>query len=206
MKKSIFGISILLILLLLSGPNVARAENGGRSIEISELMASNRCTLQAEDGSFPDWVELYNPSSEEVSLEGIKLADRRKGNNVQAFPDIRIPPQGRIVVFADGMESSSTELHLPFKISEEENLFLLSADGEILDELSSAGVEKDASICKENGVTRMSNYPTPGFENTMEGFNCLMILSASPKPFSTLNGSVKFFRAKYLRIFPVDMP
>lgn len=170
MKKSIFGISILLILLLLSGPNAARAENGGRSIEISELMASNRCTLQAEDGSFPDWVELYNPSSEEVSLEGIKLADRRKGNNVQAFPDIRIPPQGRIVVFADGMESSSTELHLPFKISEEENLFLLSADGEILDELSSVEVEKDASICKENGVTRMSNYPTPGFENTMEGF------------------------------------
>ena len=156
------------MLALLAGETVAGAE--GQNIEISELMPVNRCTLKAEDGTFPDWVELYNSSSEEVSLEGLKLTDRRNGKNVQAFPDIRIPPQGRLIVFADGVESSAKELHMPFKISEDESIFLLSPDGEVLDELSTAGVQKDASVCKDNGVIRMSNYPTPGFENTADGF------------------------------------
>ena len=46
----------------------------------------------------------------------------------------------------------------------------------------------------------------PPFENTMEGLSSLMIRFASPKPFSTLNGSVKFCREKYLRSFPVAIP
>ncbi len=38
------------------------------SVLINELQAANRHTYVAADGSTPDWVELFNPSSKEVEI------------------------------------------------------------------------------------------------------------------------------------------
>ena len=170
MKHSIRLFCVLLAILLFACSSEAFADGGRSPVEISEIMASNRSTVQAQDGSFPDWIELYNPSEESVSLSGFTLSDRQSGKGGEAFPDIVIPAQGRIVIFADEGESTETELHVPFKLSKDESIFLFSADGILLDELSAEGTEKDRSVCKSNGEIHVSSYPTPGFENSADGF------------------------------------
>lgn len=36
---------------------------------INELQGANRKTIVAQDGSTPDWVELYNPTSSTIDLQ-----------------------------------------------------------------------------------------------------------------------------------------
>ena len=170
MKHGIRFFCLLSAILLLICASEAFADEGTPSVEISEIMASNRSTVQAQDGSFPDWIELYNPSTEPASLEGLILSDSRTRKNGAAFPDIEIPAHGRLVFFADGQESTEAELHLPFKLSADETVFLFSPDGRILDSLSAEGAKKDRSVCKNNGEIYVSGYPTPGFENSADGF------------------------------------
>ena len=63
MKTGFRVLFTLLVIAVAIGSPRAMAADRKSPIEISELMASNRSTIQAQDGSFPDWVELYNPSS-----------------------------------------------------------------------------------------------------------------------------------------------
>ena len=39
-------------------------------VVISEFMADNKHTLADEDGQYPDWIELYNPTDQDIPLEG----------------------------------------------------------------------------------------------------------------------------------------
>ena len=43
-----------------------------------------------EDGDTPDWIELYNYGSEEISLNNWSLTDIFDDNNPWTFPDITI--------------------------------------------------------------------------------------------------------------------
>lgn len=169
-KHGIRLLGLLLAVLLFACPSEASADSGRTPVEISEIMASNRSTLQAQDGGFPDWIELYNPSAEPVSLDGLSLSDHRNGKKAETLPDLAIPPYGYLVIFADEGVSSETELHVSFKISKDESVFLFSADGEMVDELSAEGTEKDRSACKNGAEIYVSSYPTPGFENSADGF------------------------------------
>ncbi|MBN2202440.1 lamin tail domain-containing protein, partial [bacterium] len=62
--------SISLFLLLFSASTV-RAHD----LVINEIMASNRNTIQDEDGDAPDWIELYNPGTQAADLSGWSLSD-----------------------------------------------------------------------------------------------------------------------------------
>ena len=42
---------------------------------INEIMSSNSSTIKDEDGSYSDWIEIYNSSQESVNLEKFSLSD-----------------------------------------------------------------------------------------------------------------------------------
>src|SRR5882672_3944680 len=42
-------------------------------IVINEIMADNNAALADEDGSFPDWIEIYNAGAADVDLNGWSL-------------------------------------------------------------------------------------------------------------------------------------
>jgi hypothetical protein len=64
-------------------------------------MADNESTLADEDGAFPDWIEIYNPSASPVNLLGYFLTDDKNDPTRWAFPDITAPG-AYLVVFASG--------------------------------------------------------------------------------------------------------
>ena len=68
---------------------------------LNEFMASNQGTLHDEDGDASDWIEISNPTSEPINLQGYALSDNRR-NEPWVFPEVIIPPRGHIIVWASG--------------------------------------------------------------------------------------------------------
>jgi hypothetical protein len=103
---------------------------------ISEIMADNTHTLRDKDGDYPDWIEIYNPSTTEtVSLLGWGLSDDPRNKTQWTFPDVSVAPDGRIVVFASkkNLTNPTSELHTSFSLSASgEYLGLCMPDGKTM--------------------------------------------------------------------------
>ncbi len=96
-------------------------------VRINELVAANINGLRDEDNEPQDWVELYNSSSNLVSLAGWSLTDDESDPIKWVFPAVTIGPRGYLVVFCSGKDRKPTapgsKLHTNFK---------LDPDGEFL--------------------------------------------------------------------------
>ena len=57
---------------------------------INEIGASNDDTLTDLDGNSSDWIELYNPTSAAIDLEGWVLTTDQDHINTWTFPDVEI--------------------------------------------------------------------------------------------------------------------
>src|ERR1051325_8511032 len=99
---------------------------------ITEFMASNKTTLTDRDGSYSDWVEIYNPDAAAVSLNGWYLTDNASKKTKWQFPAVTIPAGGYLIVFADdkNLRDPAGELHTNFSLSADgEYLGLIQSDG-----------------------------------------------------------------------------
>lgn len=97
---------------------------------ISEFMASNEATLVDEDGDYPDWIEIHNPTTEPVDLEGYFLTDDALRLNRWMFPQTILDPGERLIVFASNKNRDVGELHTNFRLAAGgEYLALVSPDG-----------------------------------------------------------------------------
>lgn len=135
----------LLIILFLSATYAH-----GQSVLINEFMAKNNSTIQDEDGDFSDWIELYNTTDSTISLHHYRLSDDRKNLNKWIFPEISIPPNGYLLVFAsDKNRLDTTALHTNFKISSSgEQLYLSDNFGTIIDQTDAVHLTNDASYAR----------------------------------------------------------
>ena len=75
-------------------------------IHINEIMSSNTNTIYTSDGDTPDWIELYNTNDTIVNLNGYGLSDDIEEPFKWVFPDINIPPNEYLLVFASGDDQS----------------------------------------------------------------------------------------------------
>ena len=76
-----------------------------QSVRINEVSASNSIFLD-EDGDTPDWIELYNYGSEEISLNNWSLTDIFDDNNPWTFPDITIDADEYLLIWASDKDRS----------------------------------------------------------------------------------------------------
>jgi len=111
------------------------AENGQTSRAgpiISEFVASNEASLVDEDGDFPDWIEIHNPTQKTIDLDGWYLTDDMNDLEKWEFPSVQIAPGGYMIVFASGKDrqSSAIELHTNFALrASGESVGLVEPDG-----------------------------------------------------------------------------
>jgi len=100
---------------------------------LSEFLASNTAGLKDEDGEPSDWIEILNPGPAEVSMQGWSLTDDPALPGKWRFPDVRILPGNRLVVFASGKDRPGPgPLHANFRLAEEgEYLGLFPPDGKV---------------------------------------------------------------------------
>lgn len=138
-------------------------------LRISELMPKNRATLLDEDCAASDWIELYNPTDAPVSLGGWLLGDKETGGWV--LPDRTLDAGERLVLFASGKDRRGETLHTDFSLSAGETLRLVSPHGVEADRLTLPEAEADCSLVRlDDGALSPSLWPTPGFDESPEGY------------------------------------
>jgi len=118
----------LLAALLLLAP----AGRGLSAPRINEFLANNAGGLRDEDGSTPDWIELYNPGPDTVNLLNWSLTDVATNLTKWRFPPTNIAPGGFVIVFASDKNHRvpGRPLHANFRLNDGgEYLALVGPDG-----------------------------------------------------------------------------
>src|SRR5262245_49647032 len=124
-------IAVCLQLSIVVAAFCSSVPGSAQEMRINEFMAINRHGLTDEDGDTSDWLELYNPSSNAVSLLDWYLTDDASDLRKWQFPNVSVPGGGYLVVFASGKDrrTPAAQLHTNFQLDGDgEYLALVQSD------------------------------------------------------------------------------
>jgi hypothetical protein len=146
-------------------PGIVTTSASSPVVRFNEIMAENAGAVP-NGGTWPDWLELYNPGSNAVSLANWSLS--KSGDARQfVFPGgTAIPAGGFLVVWCDG-QTSAPGLHSGFNLGHKgESLFLYDANTNRIDAFSFGLQLTDYSVGRidPDGPWQLT-LPTPGSNN-----------------------------------------
>jgi len=160
---------------------VATNSPAAAGVVINEVLANN-ATLEELDGSKPDWVEIYNPSSNSVDLADMSLTDSTLTPRRWVFPMGSLLPAGAFlkVRLDPDLPSSATNTGFGLKANGGAvYLFNRTVDGSSLASSVTYGLQAgDFSIGRvPDGTTNwMLNVPTFGAANLAAALGDPMLL------------------------------
>ena len=139
---------------------------------INEFSAANQSHFTDNYGDTPDWIEIYNSSTQDINLSGYYLSDKLSEPLKWQIPGGLVPAEGYLLIFATGRdEFFGGFLHANFKISQtqEEDIILTGPDEVTIDWYHIAEANKvDQSrgrISDGNASWGVFTSPTPGASN-----------------------------------------
>ncbi|WP_410524681.1 CotH kinase family protein [Polaribacter sp. IC063] len=159
-------------------------------ISINEFMTGNVATIADENGTFSDWIEIYNHGTTTVNLSGFGLSNDRDNLFKWRFPGTLLAPNRYILVWASGKNRATAgqPLHTNFNISNANDiLFLTNTNGALVSDKSVVYLEPDVSYGKQPDGTGSWVYfkeATPQAANMTVGSNTLI----KPPSFSHKSG------------------
>lgn len=136
-------------------------------VRINELMSANQSYLDEKHMS-SDWIELLNTSSENVVLSGMRLTDRVDAEGY-LFPEGTVLPGNAYLIVRCGSVASDT--YAPFSLASAGGETITLSCGDVtLDTITLPALLTDMSYALDGtGNWVVTNSPTPGFSNTVEG-------------------------------------
>ncbi len=147
-------------------PNLDRIIPPDYEIALNELLVINTTIASDQDGEFNPWIELFNNSTNHMSLTRVYLTDEEGNPTKWSFPDTTIPARGYLIVWADG-ESDQRGLHTNFSLSPEGGrLMLLDSDHHIIDEVTYPSQTENISYGRYPNGTGDFIRMTPSFSAT----------------------------------------
>ncbi len=158
----------LIIYLSKSGGTVAVST---ASVEINEVMTSNKGAVPDGQGNFPDWIEIHNRTDKAVDISGYGLSDDLLSAAKWTFPsNTSIEAGGYVVVFCSG-STEDGDMHAPFKLSASDDVILTTVSGTVIDSVTLKAVTSGNSLGRDAADTSVwkEMRPSPGYENTDAG-------------------------------------
>ncbi len=166
----IIAVPVLIIAAIVYGRVLHIEAHGEKAAHliINEVVADNLSTLKNESGVYADWIELYNPTDEAISLAGYYLSDSKNELTKWAFPDVIIESDGYLIIFCDN-DSGAEYLHTNFMLnSDKETIYLSDINENIIDSLKLRDQQCDISYGRIYGNADEAGflpYCTPGAAN-----------------------------------------
>ncbi len=140
---------------------------------ITEILASNRTGLRDGFGTREDWIEIHNPNPTALNLGSYSLTDDPDNLTKWTFPDVIIPANDYLVVFASGVNQIDPDgnPHTNFRLeSIGEYLALVRPGGTTIDDSFHPSFPEQFTDVSygpqsDNGSLRFFSLPTPGAAN-----------------------------------------
>ncbi len=148
-----------------------------QNVVINEILASNTASIQDEDSSRQDWIELYNAGATPVNLLGFGLSDDPVLLYKWTFPNVTLGAGQFLIVWASDKNRSvaGNPLHTNFKISASgEALYLTNTSATTISTVPAANLQADISYGKfpnGTGPYMFFGTPTPNAVNATTGFS-----------------------------------
>ena len=169
---------------LLSSALAASTNLTWQAVGISEFMATNQTTVLDVDGDPSGWIEIFNPTTNDVSLSGWSLTDDPNNLRQWVFPNVVLLDAGdadgsdnNMVVFASGKNrtNNAAELHTNFKLPVNGGyLALVDNKTNIVSVFTNYPAQSpDVSYGRDPFSPNFAGYfsATPGDYNTVTGMN-----------------------------------
>ncbi len=80
-------------------------------VVINEVQTSNFGSIQDENGSYGDWIELYNTDTLSIDLTGYGLSNNASKPFKFTFPSFNLLPHDHVLIFADNTENTLIGTH-----------------------------------------------------------------------------------------------
>ncbi|MBP5684547.1 MAG: lamin tail domain-containing protein, partial [Bacilli bacterium] len=159
---------IAVIFLSLYTSSLLSIPDSNKELYLSEIMSGNKNTIKDMDNEYSDYIEIYNPSDNEINLKGYYLSDDNTSSKKWMFPEITIKGKEYLVVFASGKDKCDLnirECHTNFKLSKGGELItILDNDGSIIDKVNYSKMNQDTSYSLVDGNYYLT-MGTPSREN-----------------------------------------
>ena len=151
---------------------VGEHTNAYQGLRISEIMGSNHGSVPDDTGAYPDWVEIWNSSENDMDLAGVGLSDR--GDSIRfLFPKVTLKAGERTVVYCDNTNQAEPgeAYHAKFKLSSVgETVYLFDPSAYTIDSVTMPILGSDTSwALLPDGTWQEVSYVSPGYENTEAG-------------------------------------
>lgn len=162
--KKITPIFITLLLLCFSQKALSQ-------VVINEILSSNTTVNQDEDGSYQDWVELYNAGGSAVNLNGYGLSDDALIPFKWTFPNVSIGAGQYMLIWCSDKDRTdpANPLHTNFKLSSAGDLVILTnASALTVDSVPATAIAQNVSygrIPNGSGPFMFFGVVTPGAAN-----------------------------------------
>jgi hypothetical protein len=131
-----------------SGPPVDSSIDG--QLTINELMPDNVLTIKDDRGAASPWIELYNPTAQDIALGGYGITgDFTAPRKAILAASVVVPAGGYLVLWADG-SAAAGPTHLGVLLSHAGgSLGLARPNGSFIDRLTYGAQETDISAARE---------------------------------------------------------
>ncbi|PYJ01539.1 MAG: hypothetical protein DME25_17910, partial [Verrucomicrobia bacterium] len=134
------------------------------SVRLNEVMAENLGAV-TNNGTYPDWVELYNADAGPVSLEGWSLTDDGNARKFVFPPGTTMPAGGYLVIWCDDTTNTTPGLHAGFALGRTgDNVYLFDALTNCVDALTFGLQLTNYSVGRIGGEWQLTT-PTPNQAN-----------------------------------------
>ncbi len=150
-------------------------------VYLNEFMASNASTLVGPDGSYCDWIELYNTTGAEIDISGYGISDSSTQPLKYTLPEgTKIPAYGVLLIYCTGRETpaGAEKIEAPFSLAAyAESVVFSTPAGRILDQYDYTRASTDISIARNpdgTGEWASTSQPTPGYTNNNAGLEAFM--------------------------------
>ena len=152
-------------------PNVAVG-----SAVISEFLTDNAHGAEDEDGSRPDWVELYNPTTLDLNMDGWFLTDSSSNLTKWRLPAVNLGANKYLLIWAStkNRTNPAAPLHTNFELSSGGGyLALVNSSTNVVSAFNPYPVQgPDNSYGRDRVDLNLLGYfilPTPGAQNSTNG-------------------------------------
>lgn len=137
-------------------------------VKINEVLANNQGAFKDASILLNDWIELYNPSSQDIDIGGMGISDNDSIKHIFPKSGLKIPSKGYLVLIASGNSSAGSK-HLSFSLSSDgETIKLFSSEGKVIDRFEYPALRKDVAYGRKfDGARRVRFFaePSPGASN-----------------------------------------